>query len=467
MSVLPAQGKQFEAEVPVAIIGGGACGLVAALTLADAGIAPLVLERDALPSGSTGLSSGMIPACGTPQQRAIGVEDSVEMLVHDIQAKAKGQADPAIAHAVATASGPTVEWLVDRHGVELTLVGGFLYPGFSALRMHAPPSRQGADLMAGLLRAAEAAEIDIMTNATVTDLFANDDGRVVGLALERPDGSREEIGCRALILACNGYGGNRSMVAEHIPEMISAEYFGHPGNQGEAVTWGSALGAAAKHMTAYQGHGSVATPHGILITWAVMMNGGIQVNTLGQRFSNEHRGYSEQAVDVLGQPDQTAWAILDERLLTLGHEFEEFNLAEAAGAVRHGADIEELAKIIDVPVETLRQTLAKTAACANGETTDTFGRDFTTQPALKAPYYAIKVTGALFHTQGGLEIDAQARVLRPDGSALPNVYAGGGAACGVSGSKVWGYLSGNGLLTAVNLGRIAGQTAADLIAAKT
>ncbi len=459
--IIPATvGKSFEAEVPVAVIGGGACGLVAALTLADAGITALVLERDAIPSGSTGLSSGMIPACGTAMQREQGVVDNVKMLSQDIQAKAKGQADPAVVAAVAAASGPTVEWLVAEHGVELTLVGGFLYPGFSALRMHAPPSRQGADLMAGLLRACEAAEVDIMTSATVTDLFAEADGHIVGLVVERPDGGREEIGCQSVILACNGYGGNKAMVCEHIPEMASTEYFGHPGNQGDAVAWGEALGAESRHMGAYQGHGSVATPHGILITWALMMNGGIQVNSLGQRFSDEHRGYSEQAVDVLAQPDRLAWLIFDDRLLDLGHEFEEFKDAEAAGAVRHGADLAALANAIAVPADALRQTLAETAAYATGKAQDSFGRDFTTQPALTAPYHAIKVTGALFHTQGGLAIDAGARVLRPDGSALPNLYAGGGAACGVSGSQVWGYLSGNGLLTAVNLGRLAGQSAA-------
>jgi fumarate reductase flavoprotein subunit len=299
-----------------------------------------------------------------------------------------------------------------------------------------------------------------MTNATVTDLIAEADGRVAGLVVQRPDGKREEIGCQAMILACNGYGGNKAMVCEHIPEMASAEYFGHPGNQGDAVNWGQDLGAEIGHMTAYQGHGSVATPHGILITWALMMNGGIQINTLGQRFSNEHRGYSEQAVDVLAQPDRLAWLIFDDRLLDLGHEFEEFKAAEVAGALRHGANLAALAQTIAVPPAALRQTLAETEAYAGGTAHDPFGRDFTTQPALRAPYHAIKVTGALFHTQGGLAIDAGARVLRPDGSALPNLFAGGGAACGVSGSQVWGYLSGNGLLTAVNLGRLAGQSAA-------
>ena len=454
---------EFEAAVPVIIVGGGACGLVAALTLADAGINSLVLERDALPSGSTALSSGMIPACATNLQRTAGVKDSVEILIHDIQAKAKGQADPAVVRAVAEVSGPTVEWLITDHGIELTLVDGFLYPGFSALRMHAPPSRQGADLMSGLLRAAEAADIDIVTNALVTDLVALNDDRVIGVTVQRPDGSMEKIGCQALILACNGYGGNLDMVRQHIPEMAAAEYFGHPGNQGHAVQWGTSLGAAVKHMGAYQGHGSVATPHGILITWALMMEGGIQVNCFGKRFSNEHRGYSEQAVDVLSQPDQVAWLLIDDRLLTLGREFEEFKLAEAAGAVRHGSSVEDLSRKTGIPSPPLEATLRQVIAYTNGEHLDPHGRDFTFQAPLVPPFHAIKVTGALFHTQGGLEVDAHARVLRTDKSPLPNLYAGGGAACGISGSQVWGYLSGNGLLTAVNLGRLAGRTAAKQI----
>ena len=77
---------------------------------------------------------------------------------------------------------------------------------------------------------------------------------------------------------------------------------------------------------------------------------------------------------------------------------------------------------------------------------------------LVAPFHTIKVTGALFHTQGGLDIDATCRVRRPDGTTLPNLFAAGGAARGVSGNAVWGYLSGNGLLSAIAGGYIAAQT---------
>jgi len=72
------------------------------------------------------------------------------------------------------------------------------------------------------------------------------------------------------------------------------------------------------------------------------------------------------------------------------------------------------------------------------------------------------VTGALFHTQGGLAVDRDARVLDRDGHPLANLFAAGGAAAGVSGSQASGYLSGNGLLTATVLGRIAGTSAAKI-----
>ena len=56
----------------------------------------------------------------------------------------------------------------------------------------------------------------------------------------------------------------------------------------------------------------------------------------------------------------------------------------------------------------------------------------------------------------------RARVLRQKGPAFLNLFAAGGAAVGVSGTQASGYLSGNGLLTAMAFGRIAGQSAAKL-----
>jgi fumarate reductase flavoprotein subunit len=107
----------------------------------------------------------------------------------------------------------------------------------------------------------------------------------------------------------------------------------------------------------------------------------------------------------------------------------------------------------------LRAEFDHIASGRQSQTPDRFGRMFQAGSELKPPYLAIKVTGALFHTQGGLMITPTARVMRPDGTALPNLFAAGGAAVGVSGNSARGYLSGNGLLSATVFGRLAGEKA--------
>lgn len=453
-------GQEFEAHVPLVIIGAGACGLVAALAARQYGADSVVLERDALPRGSTSMSQGFIPAAGSRFQAEKGIEDSPELMAEDIQRKNGYEADPAIVRALTEASAGVVEWLADAHGVPFDLVEGFLYPGHSRMRMHATPRRTGEELMGSLLNAVEAAGIDLLTEARVVELHADDTGRVHGVTLERPDGSRESIGCDALILACNGYGGNAELVARHLPTLKGALYFGHEGNQGDALLWGEAIGASLKDLGACQGHGSLAMPHQTLITWAVMMRGGVQVNTEGRRFSNEHGGYSEQAAKVLAQPNGIAWNLFDERIHQAALEFEDYRNADTAGAVRTFDSLEAMATGLALPLEALRETFDEMHALAESGAADGFGRRFNAADQLVGPYHAIKVTGALFHTQGGLEVDAQARVLRQNGSAFANLFAAGGAARGVSGSGDSGYLSGNGLLSAVVLGAIAGREAA-------
>lgn len=463
MSVRAASEAKFDTSVPVVVIGAGACGLCAALAVKEAGVDVLILERDAKAQGSTSLSTGLIPAAGTRLQQSLGIDDTAELLAADIVRKAKGLNKRSVVDAVARASGPTIDWLMERHAIEFTLVQGFLYPGHSRLRMHGTPNRTGAELEASLLAAAGRMEIDILTSATATDLYASVDDRVTAVRFARPDGSSETVGCQALILACCGYGGDREMLRRYIPEIAEAEFWGHVGNKGDAVHWGLALGAAVGDMGSYQGHGAVATPYGNPINWGTLMNGGFQVNAAGERFSNETLGYSEQAVEVVAQPGRVAWNIFDaiREQPILG--FTDYEEVRALGGIKSADTIAELAQVLGLPADRLERTVAAVEALRRGEGTDRFGRDFRGHPPLAAPYRGVKVTGALFHTQGGVEIDAAARVLRPDGTPLPNLFAGGGAARGLSGPSRWGYFSGGGLLTATTQGRIAGMSAVQSI----
>ncbi|MBX3638493.1 MAG: FAD-binding protein, partial [Rubrivivax sp.] len=325
---------------------------------------------------------------------------------------------------------------------------GFLYPGHGVRRMHTLPERTGRALVGALTAAAERAGALLLSDALVRELWCDDLGRVLGVGFLRPDGRTDHLACEVLLLACNGFGGQRTMVAELLPEMRNATFAGHAGNDGSAIAWARALGLRLADLGGYQGHGSWAVPQGVLITWALMMEGGVQVNARGERFHDETQGYSEAAVHVLAQPGGVAWNVFDERLLALGRGFPDFRDAEAAGAVKHADSIDALAALIGCDAGTLAAALAATR-----------------RPPVP-PLHAIKVTGALFHTQGGLDIDDRCRALAADGTPHPNLLAAGGAARGVSGNAVWGYLSGNGLLSAVAGGYIAAHTAAALLEAR-
>ncbi|RZI63372.1 MAG: FAD-binding protein, partial [Variovorax sp.] len=358
------------------------------------------------------------------------------------------------------AIGPALDALEARHGLEWMLLDGFLYPGHSVHRMHALPQKTGAALMAALQAAVEAAGIPVLTQAVVDTLVLDAHDRVVGIDYLRPDGSHETLGCDALLLACNGFGGNTAMVRALLPEMAEATFGGHVGNDGSAILWGEALGARLRDLGGYQGHGSWVTPQGALMSWAVMMEGGVQLNRDGRRFHDETLGYSEAAVHVLAQPDGIAWNVFDTPLLTLARGFPDFCDAEAAGALRRCESVEALADCIDCDSAVLQSTLD----ALHSTDAQPDGRRFAR--GLDAPYFAVKVTGALFHTQGGLDVAPDMRVLRHDGTPLPNLLAAGGAAGGVSGDVVWGYLSGNGLLSAVAGGYLAAATAAALVRQK-
>ena len=451
------EGGGSQGPAPVVVVGAGACGMVAALAAARRGVPVVLLEKGSEPAGNTVRSTGLIPAASTRFQREAGIsDDSPELMAHDILEKNGYESDPSMTRLLCEKSGPLVEWLADEAGCEMVCFTDFLYPGQSRLRMHGPPDGYGARLAAALEEAVRREPgIELRAGVPASGL-AWDGARVSGVRTE--DGLLE---AGAVVLALNGFAGNEAMVREHLgPEVAGALYYGSPNNTGEGIRWAMDLGAATQHMGSYQGHASVAYPDGPLVTWGVVVNGAVLVNRQGERFGRETVGYSEFAAAVLSQPGGEAWEIFGARTYeaSRGTRLEE---VIDAGKVRRFDSLEEMAAAFELPSKTLAATVEETNRCARGEDRDRFGREEFAGGPLEPPFYAIHVRGALFHTQGGLEIDREARVLRADGRSIPGLYAGGGTAVGVSGAGHAGYSSGNGLLAATVLGRIAGEAAAE------
>lgn len=449
-------GETADPEVHDLVVAGAGGGLVGALRAASLGLSVLVLERNEhfTTGNNTAMSTAMIPGAGSRWQREQGVEDSPERYAADIMAKTHDEADPVASHALTGVSARMVEWLADGLGLPLSLVTDFPYPGHSVPRCHTVPGRSGRVLMQEFVRAVRRSElIDLMVPATLADVRLGADS-VEAVLVETPGGT-EEIPASAVVLATNGFGANTALVARHIPEIAGALYHGSEGSRGDALRIGERLGAATAFLDAYQGHAALAHPAATLAGWATVMHGAFLVDARARRFGDETTGYSEYAAEVLKHADGRAWIVLDERIHQACQEFQDYRDTVESGAVRWANDVAGLAAVTGLDEATLTETIDAATAAAAGQP-DAFGRTYWEAP-LRAPYAAIAVRPALFHTQGGLQVDEHARVLTSEHQPIPGLYASGGAAAGISGHGAGGYLAGNGLLPAFGWGFLAAE----------
>lgn len=448
-------------EVDLLVVGAGACGLAGAIAAHDAGLRVAIVEKCDRPGGNSSLSTGSIPGAGTRWQREAGIEDSPARMVADLEAVAGHHDADELTRVLAEQSAPLCEWLIDTLRVRMELITAYRHVGHSVERLHAPRSRRGRDLVDDLLRVVSARGFPLAVGNPV-DTLLSENGAVSGAVI-----AREPVGAAKVLLATNGFAANRAMVREWCPEIAAADYFGAPGSTGEAVLWARPLGAALGNMGAYQGYAAVAVPQGQLLSWTTIEKGGVLVGPDGRRFGDEDAGYSGFAPAVIAQGG-TAFAVYDRRIHAVAAAEEEYAEMAAMGAVRWADTPRALAEAAGIDVAGLGDALAAYCAAARGEAPDPFGRRAFGLAPLVPPLGIVKVRPGLFHTQGGLLVDAHARVRREGGGVVPNLFAGGGAAAGISGrAGAGGYASGNGLLMALGLGRVAGLRAAAEVLGET
>ena len=444
---------------PDLVVAGAGGGLIGALRAASLGLSVLVVETNEhyAVSNNTAMSTAMLPGAGSRFQREQGIEDSPERYLADLRAKTRGESDPVIGSALAHVSARLVEWMADDLGLPMSLVTDFPYPGHSRLRCHTVPGRIGRNLLREVVRAVREHDlIDMMVPATLEDVVLDEHGAVSEVVISSGD-HQERVPTRAVLLATNGFAADPELVARHVPEIAGAVYHGSHASTGDALRIGERLGAGTAFLDAYQGHAALAMPSATLTGWATVMHGAVLVDAAGRRFGDETTGYSEYAAQVLEHANGAAWIVLDQRIHEACGEFQDYRDTVESGALHWADDLDALAEAIEADPTTLHATLGAARAAAAGEAGDDFGRTHWEQP-LGAPYAAVAVRPALFHTQGGLCVDGDARVLTAgEGRPIPGLYASGGAAAGISGHGAGGYLAGNGLLPAFGLAFLAAE----------
>jgi fumarate reductase flavoprotein subunit len=434
-------------SVDVAVVGGGACGLMAALQAAECGAESVaVFEKSTAHGCNSRYSSGSLTAGGTRWQRDLGITDSPESHAEDVLAVSGDAASADIVRAVCRAAPEYVEWLADELAYPVELGVAMRRAGQSVPRIHTDKERQGGPLLIDTLRrqVERTENIAFVDNTPATGILGSADG-VHGIEVAETTGVKR-VSAGDVILAADGFAASRDMMMRYCPEAADRPYGGVSTSTGDAISWGIELGAGVRNMGSVLGHGYMVLGFATRLDPAIPFFGGVIVNRDGDRFVDETAvGYSKLSGFIEQQPGTRALVIWDEPVMEVVRVSKSMRECAAIGAYKVHPDLGSMAEATGIPVSKLEQACAESAA------------DDRSRRALTAPYYAAWVTAGVLSTQGGLEVDPQGRVQRSSGGVIPHLFAGGGTAVGISGPGTTGYSSGNGLLSALGFGWIIGR----------
>jgi succinate dehydrogenase/fumarate reductase flavoprotein subunit len=474
-------------QVDVLVIGCGPAGASAAIAAHDAGASVLVVEKRPAGGGNALFAGGFLW-----DVRGRDAVRHVESLFF-------GKTDQAVAQAYVTGLNDLPSWIAELGGdvVGVDPPPGS-YPAVLPSWPHAPGSdgvrywvvggqpglRRGEALWQLLARNLAARGIEIgygcpATSLTVSGetLTASGGGRVSGAVLASDDGSTAVDASGGVVLACGGFEADDYFKDAFLP-LPQLHRVGHEGNTGDAVRMTQQVGGALWHMSesfGWYAFKAVQYPAAFPIDFHGA--GFVLVNAAGQRFGEEtgHEVHERLRTLVnvkpaLGyHPALPVFGICDGTTLRAGplngvvgtpndYRWSADNLAEVQkGWIRRAGSPAELASQIGLPAAELADTLTRFNTAAATGRDELFGRRPRYMAALDlADLYAIELWPAVATTSGGPRRDALSRVVRPDGTAVPGLYAAGGA------GSVWGPFthSGGGLTDALVFGRLAGQQAA-------
>ena len=339
----------------------------------------------------------------------------------------------------------------------------------------------GAALQGRMLQAALKAGIELRTEAPVKELIV-EGGAVTGVVTIK-DGRPWRVGAKLGVLVnAGGFSHNQAMRDRYQPGTSVKWSNAAPGDTGEMIEEMMRHGAAIGQMEEMVGYQTTllpgtenndvkpsaqrltASPHAIL------------VDQTGLRYLNEGGSYMAFCKAMLARDKGVpSWAIFDAQLvrkyMVAGAMpgAKKLKAWQEAGHLKTGDTIAALAAELGMDPAVLTGTVER----FNGFVAQNRDEDFhrgeraydrwlgdplhKPSPTLgaieKPPFYAMPMLPGDVGTYGGVVTDAQARVLREDGSVIPGLYATGistasvmgrsypGAGSSIGPAFVWGYVA--------------------------
>ena len=323
--------KKWDMVADVVVIGFGGAGACAALESARAGASVLLLEKTAVPGGSTTLSGGIVYAAGTKFQKSEGIEDTPEAMYKYLMACGQGRAVPELVKVASEMSSQNVDWLAGMGAVftkELLAMSGMeAEPEYKAVT--APQKRghrvkgTGSALFRVLADAVKKEKnIKILTNTPGVRLITRatltaSNSEVIGVKATR---NRREVNIKAkkaVVLTTGGImpgEGTEGWLKDYSPGHREVHPGGQPQCHGRRLPDGNILRRRAQSIE-YRRNPSLRYVsreqyggHRIRQHWGLP---NIYVKTDGTRFTNEGANYVLVSEAMFEKKATTAFCIFD------------------------------------------------------------------------------------------------------------------------------------------------------------
>ena len=397
-------------------------GLSAALTVAEFGYSPVILEKACEPGGLTCRAYGFFNAADARRQIALGIDDSPEKHLRQALEVSRGKAREPLMRTLCYEAYSTLQWL-EALGLEfepgIRRVLGGVYP-----RTHMPLRGAGEAYLSALRSALRPFGVPIVCNAEVTALRKSGDTvtGVEGLLSGEPFRLTSRLG---VVLAGGGFSRNMEMMRLYAPGLSDVLPALDEGADGSLIQAAADIGAALVGMSYFEVR---------LFASTLGLPGDpsdyILVNARGERFMREDRRRSTLAEAVVRQPDGMAWMVIN---------------APGAEPLR--------------PTTAFRETVIATISgyndCIRTKERDSLGRDPLTMRPIGPGVEIRPVLPRILWSYGGLEINEKAEVIDRRGRPMKGLAAAGDITGGIHGEHA---LMGDMLASAAVFGRIAART---------
>ena len=464
----------------VIIVGGGAAGLSAAAFSAEYGRRVLVIEALAQIGGNGIFAEEAFALCSQEQKkREISCDVDGWFLLTMEHSHWKNNA--RLTRALLERSGSCMDWLT-AHGLCIAGIKPETVAGLGAATHYTEGMHTGRDAMR-ILRGfcLNSDKITVLTRTRARRLITGNDGSVIGVCAECA-GEESEYYADTVIISTGGCGGNRDLIHRIIPG-VDEKAFAHLRGirmNGDGILMAEAVGGEILSDGCLENAGPTFSGNSAIMG-LITKRYAVWLNKTGHRFANEAVGdnFIFGCNAVYAQPEHMCYVLIDRSMMedalagpvdflagpsavkkgtgVIKKALEEEN---AKGSVCISDDLSVIAEWMGASEHTLREEIDVYNRCCEAGSDPIFLKpQELLRPLRPGGYICIRCGVDYILTHGGIRVDDTMRVLRPDGTLIPHLYAAG---VDISGLDAAGYhvaMSGHSFGLSMTGGRWAAECA--------